>query len=245
MNKIDRTWGILCIIALGLAVAHIIGSKYPSPDSLLNTRWSVLIVIGLTGSVVGLLCEWLWKKGSVTQSALLTYPQAGQFKDDGAESAKSSGAALKESMLVHIRTSLRLYGERAVLIGDTQNVFGDKQDTVLIQWVIQHNYIEHNAIAEAVHEAICRNGREVFEWHRRSPRNYPDHSHSPQALGYAIAYGALTDEEIRLISFDHGETAETYRKMSEGLYETVMSQLGGVYSSPFAVPYHASGVVKD
>ncbi len=227
MNKIGRIWGILCVIALGLVVARIIGSKYPSPDSLLSTRWSVLIVIGLTGSVVGLLCEWLWKKGHVKQST------------------KSSGSALKESMLVHIRTSLRLYGERAVLIGDTQNVFGDKQDAVLIQWIIQYNYIEHNAIAEAVHEAICRNGKEIFEWHRRSPHNDVDCSRSPQALGYAIAYGAFTDEEIRLISFDHSETVETYRKMSEGLYETVMSQLGGVYSSPFAVPHHASGAVKN
>lgn len=112
---------------------------------------------------------------------------------------------------------------------------GSEEDALLMKWVLEQHYVSEEDIAKAVHDGLCRSGRENYEWHIRAPSmNAPDHSDSPEALGYAILHGTVSDEETKQIYFDHGETAEGYRKMAEGLHKKVMRQLvsGRAYFRP-------------
>ncbi len=113
------------------------------------------------------------------------------------------------------------------LYGDDTVIVGSHEDAAWLASVI--SLFKPREIAElrrAVHETICSTGREAYEWHMKNPSlNYPDHSISPPALGYAIKHGKLTPEEVAAIRFDHGETAEEYVVMADRLLDKVMAQL--------------------
>ncbi len=132
-----------------------------------------------------------------------------------------SGREIVRAMIKNVRYGLSLHSDGSVVVGRYE-------DALLVAWMMNH-YLdkkERNELGRAVHEAICAIGRECFAWHRRNPEyNYPDHSLSPLALGYAIKHRALTDEEVASIRFDHGETAEGYAAKAESLLEKVMRQL--------------------
>ena len=113
------------------------------------------------------------------------------------------------------------------LSGDGLAVIGQKKDAQLVKWIIENEYVPIEKIRQAVHAGICDIGREMFEWCGRESayRKYPDHCLSPEALGYAMKHGSISNQEIASIRFDHGETAEQYIASSDGLFEKVMRQL--------------------
>lgn len=103
---------------------------------------------------------------------------------------------------------------------------GSKEDSLLMKWVFEHKYIPEGDISKAVHERLCAIGRKMYEKHIRAPlTNYPDHSASPEALGYALLHGIISADEALMIHFDHNETVDMYRKKAEKLHESVMQQL--------------------
>lgn len=102
----------------------------------------------------------------------------------------------------------------------------DQDEAKLIRWLLENNFLTAADIAQAVHEGICAIGRRDYAWHMRNQRqNYPDHGDSPRGLGYAIKHGAISEEEARLIIFDHGETLETFTRESDGYLEEVIRDL--------------------
>lgn len=141
-----------------------------------------------------------------------------------------SHPALEEAILNMLRMNLTLHGDGIAVIGR-------KEDALLIQWVLEHEYVPEGASWNAVHDGICNVGREMFEWlHRNSQfQRYPDHALSVEALGYAMKYGVLSAKEIASIKFDHGETPEEYKRYAKGLLEKVMKQLaeGTAFFNPF------------
>jgi hypothetical protein len=112
------------------------------------------------------------------------------------------------------------------LHGEGIAVIGSREDAQLVKWLIENRYFPEGMLEAAIHDCICKIGREMFEWHRKNPLdNYPDHALSPEALGYAIKHGAVSSKEAASIRFDHGETVAQYIASSDGLFEKVMQQL--------------------
>lgn len=126
---------------------------------------------------------------------------------------------MKETICAAICANLSLQGDGLAVVGN-------KKDALLVKWVIDNEYVPEEALERAMHESICKIGRSIFEWHLDMPHaNYLDHSLSPKAVGYAMKHGAISNEEILQIRFEHDETADTYLQSSEGLLEKVMTQL--------------------
>ena len=126
---------------------------------------------------------------------------------------------IEEAICSNIRANLVLYGSCRAVIGDSD-------DALLVKWVIDNEYISKAKLERAVHDGICQVGRGMFEWCLANPSfNRPDHATSPEALGYAIKHGVISSEEVKLLQFDMGDTPEGFIKSSEGLLESVMSQL--------------------
>lgn len=204
------------------------------------TLEGVIVVAAVT------LAYWLWNERDVVAKVSLASSEAnkifetvsGAFQRQLAMSLedfqKSSSVthrsvSISEAILNRIRTRMDLWGNNQVVVGTAK-------DALLMKWVFENEYVPKDDIAKAVHERLCEIGRGVYEWHIAAPLiRYPDHSVSPEALGYAILHGAVSVEEARMIRFDHGETADEYRKMAEGLHESVVRQLaaGNTY---FSIP---------
>lgn len=173
---------------------------------------SVLMALIVVAIII--LAWWLWKNRSLMETDMARNDLSGV-------SLLTFGRSLgiRDAILNHIRMRLSLWGGGRVVIGR-------EKDALLMKWVFEHEYVLKEDLAKAVHDRLCAIGREAYEWHVRAPIvNYPDHSASPEALGYAILHGVVSDEEAKRIRFDHGETAKEYRKMAEGLCEKVMEQL--------------------
>lgn len=92
--------------------------------------------------------------------------------------------------------------------------------------VLKLEVISEEELRRAVHARLCSYGRsmlgQVVQHHE-----YPDHVSSPPALAYALCHDDLTRSivDARGISFDHGETPESYKARADGLLDKVMAQL--------------------
>lgn len=243
-NSTHRTvWAILCLFALAVTAVIGIGLHYPSPESMLATLGSVQFATSLIVAAVAWLSVWLWKKRdlgaktsslppktrsrrlerkakskkTILESVLEPTISPDTFQELWSSARRNVGVA--EAVLNHIRMHMNLCGNGCVAIGTVE-------DALLMKWVLENEYVRKDDIAKAVHERLCEIGRIMYEWHMCAPLvNYPDHLASPEALGYAILHGAISAEEAGKICFDHGETADEYCKMAEGLHESVMQQL--------------------
>ena len=95
---------------------------------------------------------------------------------------------------------------------------------VLIKRMLDHGDLSLDELRAAVHDGLLRCGHEMY-WQHIKLRIFPDHLDSPQALGYAIQHGRITESEARRIRFDHHETLEEYRAYADGLLECVLEQI--------------------
>lgn len=100
------------------------------------------------------------------------------------------------------------------------------EDRSLIRWVIDNGYIPEPIIMNAVHDGICAYGRASYLIHVCSLPIIPiDHTGFIRAIGYAIRYAKITEEEAREIIFDHNDSLAGCLKSSEGLLDWAMEQL--------------------
>lgn len=114
------------------------------------------------------------------------------------------------------------------LVLSFNRVIMSEKDTLLLKWMIESHYISETKLSAAVHLGLCNLGRKCYLWCQNGSSfriNYPDHSLSPEAFGYAIRQGAITPEEAATIRFDHNETLEGFIAGGDGLLESVMEQL--------------------
>ena len=77
-------------------------------------------------------------------------------------------------------------------------------------------------IKEVLHKRILDSGRGAYD--EVLSGVYPDHSSSPESLGYLMKH-SLTPKEISRIHFDHGEKPEDYLKKSEGFLDVVFKSV--------------------
>ena len=121
------------------------------------------------------------------------------------------------------------YGE--FLSGSRVNM--RKRDALLIQFLIESGCLSDQSLRDAVHIGICNCGYRCFKTHIANPMlTRPDHTRSPQALGYAYLHGKVSQKEARLIMFDHGESLYEYRNNASGFLESVMEQIAQIATSP-------------
>lgn len=122
-------------------------------------------------------------------------------------------------ILDHLRTRLELFGRETVVVGT-------ESGALLMQWILDHQYVPRNDIAQAIHDRLCDIGRRAYEWHIGAPeRNHLKYSGTPVAFGHALLHGTFSDTEVSRIRFCSDETVEWYRKMGAGTVEMVLRKL--------------------
>ena len=80
-----------------------------------------------------------------------------------------------------------------------------------------------NEVKDVLHNRLIFIGEESY----KSVVNgiyFPDHVPSPESLGYAMKH-SLTNEQISLMVFDHGETKEEYIRKAEGFLDTIFGNV--------------------
>lgn len=82
-----------------------------------------------------------------------------------------------------------------------------------------------------IHERLIEIGKRTYQEILRGTR--PDHTLSPESLGYIIKHGILSAEEISLIDFDHNETADEYVMRAED----ALNKVFGIVVSPIPEKY--------
>lgn len=133
--------------------------------------------------------------------------------------SKEAKQCIGESILdffVILRMEINLDGSATI---------GPERDAVLFKALLDTGMVAGGALRNAVHEALCMRGREIFALCITEPKTPVDHSPCPMVLGYAIRHGALSPEEINGLHFDMGDTPERYVAQAESLLEKIVSQL--------------------
>lgn len=127
----------------------------------------------------------------------------------------SLGESFTSAVLQDLSEQLNVF-ETRVLLSPNQFTF--------IKRMLDRGDLSLDQVRDAVHEGLLRRGREMYQQHIRL-RIAPDHLDSPQALGYAIQHGRITESETKRIRFDHHETLEEYRAYADGLLECMTEQI--------------------
>lgn len=99
-------------------------------------------------------------------------------------------------------------------------------------FLLENGFLDPEALRSAVHEGICTLGRRCFDRHIAHPNILPDHTLSPEALGYACRHGTVTAEEAACIRFDHDETLGKYVEKAEDFLEKVLTQITKIATQP-------------
>jgi len=108
-----------------------------------------------------------------------------------------------------------------------------KCDAQLIAFLQEKGSLSNEALRSALHKGICACGRSCYEDHIARPSfTPPDHTLSPEALGYACRHGIVTSVEAARIRFDHGETLREYVEKTENFLEEVLSQITEIAIRP-------------
>lgn len=127
----------------------------------------------------------------------------------------SLGESFTSAVLQDLSEQLNVFETRVLL---NPNQFA------LIKRMLDHGDFSLDELRAAVHDGLLRCGHEMY-WQHIKLRIFPDHLDSPQALGYAIQHGRITESEAKRIRFDHRETLEEYRAYADGLLECVIEQI--------------------
>lgn len=120
---------------------------------------------------------------------------------------------LKSAVLDSIKR-LSIYGR--VISWSNENV-------KVLTMLLNEKVVSQEEIEQAVHERLINAGRS--SWGEVMGGTYPDHTTSPEALGYALRYGVFTKTDERAIRYDHGDTKESFIASSEGMKESIVRQL--------------------
>ena len=95
--------------------------------------------------------------------------------------------------------------------------------------------IDDSSIEAALEEAVFRQARKdyaVMTAKGRPYTIYADHVGSPECLAYALSKGTFSQEEIKAIRFDHGDSAESFPRTygKENLLSLLREEL--LYPTP-------------
>lgn len=108
-----------------------------------------------------------------------------------------------------------------------------KCDAQLIAFLQERGSLSKEALRSALHKGICACGRSCYEHHIARPSvTPPDHTLSPEALGYACRHGTVTSAEATRIRFEPGETLREYVEKAENFLEKVLSQITEITIRP-------------
>lgn len=108
-----------------------------------------------------------------------------------------------------------------------------KCDAQMIAFLQEKGFLSNDELRSALHKGICACGRSCYENHIARPSvTPPDHTLSPEALGYACLHEEITPHEATLIRFNHDETLTGYLRNADGFLEKVLSQIIEIATRP-------------
>lgn len=138
--------------------------------------------------------------------------------------------------------SLGKFSKSVVLLGLAEhlNIFEtwlllDRDKAAFIKHMLDQGDLSFDEVRLAVHEGLLRCGYKMYEQHTRLGIHL-DYLRSPQALGYALQHGHVTESEAKHICFDHHKTLEEYRAYADGLLEFIVEQIAMRPSEPYLCP---------